>query len=66
MCAPEHISLVICVSPQRWRPVICVSPPPLPYKVQIPAQIMLFTAKANSKQLKRNAEIGEISYSCLN
>ena len=43
----------VFVSPQRWRPVICVSPPPLPYKVQIPAQIMLFTAKTNSKQLNK-------------
>ena len=30
MCIPAHISLVICVSPPKWRPVICVSPTPLP------------------------------------
>ena len=32
MCIPAHISLVICVSPQIWPPVICVSPTPLPSK----------------------------------
>ena len=30
MCIPAHISLVICVFPQIWPPVICVSPTPLP------------------------------------
>ena len=30
MCVLTHISLVICVSPPKWRPVICVSPTPFP------------------------------------
>ena len=30
MCIPAHITLVICVSPPKWRPVICVSPTPFP------------------------------------
>ena len=28
MCTPAHISLVICVSPPRWRPVIWLVYPP--------------------------------------
>ena len=30
MCIPVHISLMICVSPPIWLPVICVSPTPSP------------------------------------
>ena len=42
MCIPVHISLVICVSPPIWLPVICVSPTPLPPK-QVPVLFLSFS-----------------------
>ena len=52
MCIPAHIhiSLVICVSPQIWPPVICVSPTPLPSKqiLELDALNLFVTSDAKS------------------
>ena len=58
MCTPTHISLVICVSPPKWRPVICVSPTPLPSTWNNSILLRSLTGRTkNPNRLKRKFQL---------